>query len=142
MKHISILVPKGAVALSTIEGPFIAFSKTNEILESLGRPPLFKIQLVGINKESQSYHRSFNVAPDHVITDTFKTDLVIIPAVNGDKKEVIEDNREFFSWINKQYKEGAEVASFCVGTFLLAATGLLKGKKCATHWLAVDEFRN
>jgi len=141
MKHISILVPKGAVALSTIEGPFIAFTKANEILESLGRPALFKIQLVGLTKEMQSYHRFFNVLPDHVITDTFKSDLVIIPAVNGKMKEVIEQNQKFFPWINKQYKEGGEVASLCVGTFLLASTGLLDGKKAATHWLAVDEFR-
>ena len=35
----------------------------------------------------------------------------------------------------------AEVASLCVGAFLLAATGLAKGRKCATHWAAQDEFR-
>jgi len=37
MKHISILVPKGAVALGCIEGPFILFNKVNEFLESLGK---------------------------------------------------------------------------------------------------------
>ena len=36
---------------------------------------------------------------------------------------------------------GAEVASLCVGAFLLASTGLLKGKKCATHWLGAKDFR-
>jgi transcriptional regulator GlxA family with amidase domain len=28
-----------------------------------------------------------------------------------------------------------------VGAFLLAATGLLKGRKCATHWGAANDFR-
>jgi len=50
-------------------------------------------------------------------------------------------NEPFLPWINKQYKSGTEVASLCVGTFLLAATGLLDGKKCATHWMASNEFR-
>ena len=45
------------------------------------------------------------------------------------------------SWITKQYKQGAEIASLCTGAFLLAATGLLKGKKTATHWIAFDAFR-
>lgn len=56
-------------------------------------------------------------------------------------KKVIESNKDFFPWINKQYKGGAEVASLCVRTFLLASTGLLDGKKCATHWMATNEFR-
>ena len=142
MKHISILVPKGAAALSTIDGPFIAFSKANEILESMNKPPMFKVQLVGLNRDMQQYHRLFHVNPDHTINDTFKTDLVIIPAVNGDRSEVISTNQDFFPWINDQYRNGSEVASLCVGTFLLASTGLLDGKKCATHWLAVDEFRS
>src|SRR3989442_14567397 len=70
-----------------------------------------------------------------------KTDLIIIPAFNGDMGKVIELNKDFFPWINTQYKSGAEVASLCVGAFLLASTGLLKGKKCATHWLGVNDFK-
>ena len=41
----------------------------------------------------------------------------------------------------RQYNEGAEVASLCTGAFLLAATGLLKGKSCSTHWKAETAFR-
>ncbi|MDP4237582.1 MAG: helix-turn-helix domain-containing protein, partial [Bacteroidota bacterium] len=37
--------------------------------------------------------------------------------------------------------KGAEVASLCVGTFLLASTGLLNGKKCSTHWLSAEDFK-
>jgi transcriptional regulator GlxA family with amidase domain len=40
----------------------------------------------------------------------------------------------------QQYHRGAEVASLCVGAFLLAATGLLDGKKCSTHWGFANEF--
>ena len=44
--------------------------------------------------------------------------------------------------IVEQYKNGAEVASLCIGAFLLASTGLLNGKSCSTHWLFTNEFRN
>src|SRR5262249_14337155 len=40
-----------------------------------------------------------------------------------------------------QREAGAEVASLCLGAFLFAATGLLDGKSCSTHWLFVNEFR-
>ncbi|MGD0726489.1 MAG: DJ-1/PfpI family protein [Spirochaetia bacterium] len=141
MKHISILVPRGAAALSCIEGSFIMFTKANDFLASRGRQPLFKVQLVGLSSEPQVYDRLFSVRPDVTIAEVHRTDLIVIPAVNGDRAEVIESNRGFLPWIVRQYKGGAEVASLCVGAFLLAATGLLKGRKCATHWLAANDFR-
>lgn len=141
MKHISILVPKGAVALSCIEGPFILFNKVNEFLIGAGKKPLFQVQLVGLNSDEQVYDRLFKVSPDITINQLKKTDLIIIPAVNGKMNEVIETNKKFFSWINKQHAEGAEVASLCVGAFILAATGLLEGKKCSTHWSMAETFK-
>lgn len=56
-------------------------------------------------------------------------------------KRSVALNRESLPWIEKQYRNGAEVASLCVGAFLLASTGLLNGKKCSTHWAYYNEFR-
>jgi transcriptional regulator GlxA family with amidase domain len=141
MKNISILVPKGAAALSCIEGPYTLFTKANDFLENFGKPRLFNVQLVGLTKDPQVYDRFFSVVPDATIKDALKSDLIIIPAVNGEWKSVVEMNKDFFPWINSQYRSGAEVASLCVGAFLLAGTGLLKGKRCATHWLSAADFR-
>jgi transcriptional regulator GlxA family with amidase domain len=141
MKHISILIPKGAVALGCIEGPFILFNKANEFLAGMGKSPLFRVQLVGLSEDAQRYHQLFTVSPEVTIHQIKKTDLIIIPAVNGVMSTVIDQNKEFFPWIKNQYKAGAEVASLCVGSFLLASTGLLDGKRCSTHWMAANEFQ-
>ncbi|MFI5192614.1 MAG: GlxA family transcriptional regulator [Chitinophagales bacterium] len=141
MKIISILVPKGDVALSCIEGSFTIFNKVNDFLIVMGKPPLFKVQLVGLTREPQEYHRLFKVQPDLVLNEVKKTDLIIIPAVNGNMDEVIALNAAFIPWMVSQHQAGAELASLCVGSFILASTGLLNGKKCSTHWQAVDDFR-
>lgn len=141
MKHISILVPKGAASVSCIEGAYKAFTMANEFLLLRGKQALFQVALVGLDKEAEVYDTFFKIQPDRSILDTGKTDLIIIPAVNGDWEWIIEANKDFYPWINKHYASGAEVASLCVGTFLLASTGLLKGKKCSTHWLAENDFR-
>ena len=70
-----------------------------------------------------------------------KTDLIIIPALKGDMLSAGHYNRFFVDWIIKQYKGNAEVASLCTGAFMLAFTGLLKNKKCTTHWQYANEFR-
>ena len=142
MKHISILVPTGAVALGCIEGSYKLFNKINDFLIATDKQPMFKIQLVGMNGEPQEYDRFFNVQPDLTIKDKFKTDLVVIPAVNGDMEKVIADNKIFFPWMIDQYHNGAEIASLCVGAFLLASTGLVDGKKCSTHWGSANAFSN
>ena len=140
MKHISILVPKGAI-LGSIEGPRQVLTEVNKFLKSIDKPPLFKVQLVGLFAEVTVAGGIYKVSTDALVKDLEKTDLIIIPALDGDMVKILEQNEEFISWIIKQYKGGAEVASLCVGAFMLASTGLIKGRQCATHWMAANDFR-
>jgi transcriptional regulator GlxA family with amidase domain len=141
MKHISILIPRGAASLGCIEGAHKMFHNVNNFLADRGDDRLFQIQLVGISRDTILYDGFARVSPDRSIQEHFDTDLIIIPAVNGNFDDVIAENSEFFPWIRQQYQLGSEVSSLCVGAFLLAATGLLEGKKCSTHWQAEHVFR-
>lgn len=141
MKHVSILVPKSSV-IEAIADPRYMFTAVNQFLQAEGKPPLFNVQLVGIKKEVKLDNNLFSVHADALIKDIKKTDLIFIPALCGDIKNALELNKNFVGWIQDQYNNGAEVASLCVGAFLLASTGLLNGKKCSTHWLFANEFRN
>ncbi len=138
MKHVSIIVPQGDSILSSIIGPFKALNAANDFLQKTGRKPMFDIHLVGLSDETKLYGGLFSVHPDVLMKDVKKTDLIIIPAI---EPKSLQLNVDFIPWINEQYKQGGEVASLCVGAFLLASTGLLKGKKCTTHWMAADAFR-
>jgi transcriptional regulator GlxA family with amidase domain len=140
MKHISILVPKGAI-LGSLEGSRQLLTQVNQFFNARGSDPIFQVQLVGLTSEATLTGGLFIVRPEKTIHDVERTDLIIIPAVEGDLSQAIEANKEFFPWIVKQYKQGAEVASLCLGAFLLASTGLLNGKRCATHWMAENTFR-
>jgi transcriptional regulator GlxA family with amidase domain len=140
MKTVTILVPKGAI-LGSIEGPRQLLTGVNSYLASMNKPPLFNIELVGLDRETPLVRGMYTIRTDRVIGDVARTDLIIIPAIDGDLRTGIEQNKELIPWISKQYKAGAEVASLCVGAFLLASTGLVTGKKCATHWVAANEFR-
>jgi len=141
MKHISILVPEGAL-LGNVEGPRQLFSCVNDFLASQAKPPLFQVQLVGISPQTKLNNTLYTIAPDRLIRDVARTDLIIVPAMDGDMKQAVERNKDYVPWIVKQYKNGAEVASLCVGAFLLASTGLLNGRRCATHWMYADQFRS
>ncbi len=140
MRHISILLPFEAVP-SAIVDPRYMFTAINQFLISAGKSPAFEVQLVGLTEQVTLGNGTFSVNADVLISAVEKTDLIIIPALSVDFKATIEKNEAFIPWIAQQYKNGAEVASLCVGAFLLGATGLLNGKSCSTHWLFADEFR-
>ncbi len=140
MKHISILVPKAAI-LGSLEGSRQLFTQVNEFFKARGDDPVFEVHLVGLTKETRLSGGLFTANTDKLIGDVKKTDLIIIPAIDGDLQVALENNKDFIPWIVEQYKNGAEVASLCLGAFLLAATGLLKGRRCATHWMAENAFR-
>jgi transcriptional regulator GlxA family with amidase domain len=140
MKKISILVPHDAV-LASIVDPRYMFTAINDFMEAAGKQPVFKIQLVGLHDEVLLNKGSFAVHTDLKLGEAMQTDLVIIPAISGNIRESLERNREFLPWISKQYQAGAEIASLCIGAFILAATGLLNGKRCSTHWIYANEFR-
>ena len=141
MKHTSIIIPLGNTSLVNIEGTHQIFSEVNGLLAELGREPAFDLHLVGLSKETKQSTGLFTVNPDVLINDVEKTDLIIVPALFGDQKKAAERNKEFIPWIINQYSKGAEIASFCIGSFFLASTGLLKGKRCTTHWRFANEFR-
>ncbi|MDZ4680638.1 MAG: helix-turn-helix domain-containing protein [Saprospiraceae bacterium] len=100
------------------------------------------MQLVGLSKEIRLNDGLFSIHTDKLLHEVQQTDLIFIPALSGDLKTALTINKGLIPWIVGQYKNGAEVASLCIGAFLLASTGLLKGKQCATHWLFANEFRN
>lgn len=140
MKHISIIVPEEAVPASIVD-PRYFFTATNQFLEEAEKDPAFTVELVGLSKQVSLNKGIFAVNTDKLLKDVTQTDLIIIPALSGDLKATLEKNKDFIPWIIQHYEKGAEVASLCLGAFLLASTGLLNGKECSTHWLFANDFR-
>lgn len=145
MKHLTILVPDGQSNLSTIAcivGTYEIFTRANAYWKEKTKKELFKIELAGVTKKADVYNGLFTVKPETNISTINKTSLIIIPSLVRNYEEALKGNKLLISWIEKQYKSGAEIASMCTGAFMLASAGLLDGKTCSTHWSSADTFRN
>ncbi|MFA0962301.1 GlxA family transcriptional regulator [Roseivirga sp. BDSF3-8] len=64
---------------------------------------------------------------DYVFVPGLESDLLLSESFYGERSA-------FFEWLREAYEGGANVASVCTGAFLLAASGILDGKLCTTHW--------
>jgi len=140
MKQVTIVVPQGYANLASIAGTYQVLQKANEYWQKMGNKPMMEIRIAGFMKELVLDGGCFSIHPEN-INDIKSTDLLIIPSVSHEYDKVIKDNAMLINWISMQYRKGAEIATICTGAFLLAATGLLEGKSCSTHWNAADDFR-
>ena len=61
-------------------------------------------------------------------------DIVIVPAQHHPKSPAL------VAWIRKQAAQGAVIVSICEGARVVAAAGLLDGKRATTHFAALDEL--
>jgi transcriptional regulator GlxA family with amidase domain len=140
MFQVTILALEG-INIGSIENPRRAFLSVNESLKVQQKPPLFKVQLAGFKTSVFIDNGLYTIHPDVLIKNVKKAGLIIIPALSNDISKSIKDNQEVLPWLVNKYKTGSEIASLCVGAFLLAATGLLDGRECSTHWRAENDFR-
>jgi transcriptional regulator GlxA family with amidase domain len=141
MKQVTFLMADGVLKPSCLFGAIEVFEKANEFHINAGLGSFYDIQLAGINLEQKLLNASFSLQGIKNISQIPKTDCIIIPSFDSHYDFAINNSREALDWVEAQYKEGAEVASLCTGTFLLAATGLLSGQPCSTHWKAGAHFR-
>ncbi|NBW39141.1 MAG: helix-turn-helix domain-containing protein [Cytophagia bacterium] len=142
MKHITILVPSGeGNNLSSIVGAYKILSRANAYWKQHHKRTLYTIEVAGVSRQQDFYDGLFTVNPHRNIHSIVKTNLIIIPSLNHNYLEAVEKNKLLITWITKQYTKGAEVASICTGAFLLAASGLLDGRSCSTHWSAAEHLR-
>ena len=112
MKRLTILVPEGKNNLSSIVGPYKIFTRANEFWKAAGKKELFKIELAGVSKEVEFYDGLFAVRPNTIISTIRKTDLVIIPSLNHNYEKALKGNKLMVEWIERQYINGAEIASY------------------------------
>ena len=129
MKKIAILALENSV-MQAIADPQYCFSAVNQFLISSGKSALFEIELIGLQEEVKLNNGQFIIRTDKNLEFDTNYDLIIIPAVFGDIDLALNANKKFTPWLLNQYKQGAELASLCLGAFVLASTGLLDNKKC------------
>lgn len=107
----------------------------------LPRPELthwYQFCVAGLSDEPIRGLGGVMIEPDGDLSLFEHASLIIVPGWRGASEPVPET---LCQALVAAHHRGARVASICSGAFVLAAAGLLTGRRATTHWRYVDAFR-
>jgi transcriptional regulator GlxA family with amidase domain len=123
-----------------------ALATANELAALHALPaPQFQVSLAGVRPEVNS-SLGFGV-PVRSVKDCPPPDWVIVPAMGYKMPEPLQqalardDVADAVAALHDWAAGGARIAAACIGTFVLAETGLLDGHEATTTWWLTPLFR-
>ncbi|WP_328393083.1 GlxA family transcriptional regulator [Nocardia sp. NBC_00416] len=99
--------------------------------------PRFELRTCGSHRSIVPMTSGVTCVPDHGLDGLDECDLVVVPGVQHPTAPVHPQVRVA---LRAAHARGATVASLCSGAFLLAAAGLLEGRRATAHWLDAEEL--
>jgi transcriptional regulator GlxA family with amidase domain len=129
---------------STAVGPMEVFRHAGWLWNHLtGKPerPRFHVTTASADGGEVECEGPLYIRPMTSIQKIRSTDLIFVPTTGLSLDDVVERNGPVVSWLKRWRKRGAAIASVCSGVGLVAATGMLDGKRATTHWALADRFR-
>ena len=123
-------------------GPFEVFSVTRPLPTSDDDGedrPLFRVVTIAERPGIVRCTGGLLVQPHHSVDDHPPLDVLVVPGGRGTRRE--RTNPVLLGWIAAQDRRTSLTTSVCTGSFLLAANGLLDGRRATTHWGSIGWLR-
>lgn len=106
--------------------------------EVLARAPDCQAELVWKDCQPLRGDTGLIVTPHRSFADAPQYDVLVVPG--GPGQTPLMEDREVLDFLRRQAAGAGLVTSVCTGSLLLAAAGLLTGRKATCHWLSLDQL--
>lgn len=125
-----------AVQLLDVVGPADVFA---EAARQLGDPRAYSVQVIGTEPGVLRSSCGLRLAVDATVS-SFRGKLDTLLVAGSPEVEALRSGRELHAWLQVQSRSVRRLGSVCTGAFVLAAAGLLDGRRATTHWNEVAQL--
>jgi transcriptional regulator GlxA family with amidase domain len=122
------------ISLLDLAGPLEAFRVASAFGRPSGRLATYECSVVSVRGGPVKTANGVALVTDSVRTlSRTQIDTLIVPGAF--LLDDVTRDRDLVQWVKKKAPTCRRVCSVCVGSFLLAAAGVLDGRRAATHWM-------
>jgi transcriptional regulator GlxA family with amidase domain len=134
-RNVAMLLFNGVQSLD-ITGPLEVFNTATVLLERGARPQRgYDVQLLSVDGAPVLTTSGITIAPHAALNGARKPiDTLLVPGGRGQRAVCADE--ELLAWISGASAGARRLTSVCTGAFVLAAAGLLDGRRATTHWSA------
>ena len=122
-----------AVQLIDVTGPVQVFATANDLIAAAGGARAYESRFVAQGGGGVTASAGVTLAAGPLSKADEPLDTLLVagsPAV-----EAAIENMVLVDWVRERATQARRVAAVCTGAFVLAAAGLLDGRRAATHWM-------
>jgi transcriptional regulator GlxA family with amidase domain len=120
------------VQLLDVTGPLQVFASANDMMAKTGEAPPYALRLVAPGGHSVVASAGVALVADPLSPLETRLDTLIV--AGGEGVNAASADAVLVDWVRERTRQARRTASICTGAFLLAAAGVLDGRRAATHW--------
>jgi transcriptional regulator GlxA family with amidase domain len=140
LKTIACLLYPNVMSLD-LSGPLQVFASANDERQRQGLPPFYRLLVLAEQPGAVASSAGFQLVAEQAWgeTDPAQIDTLLIPGGLGEQAQC--QNKPLLAWLDAAAPQVRRLGSVCSGALILAAAGLLDGRRATTHWADVEQLR-
>ena len=99
--------------------------------------PWYEFLVVAAGDRRVRTQTGFTIEAPHGLAALERADTIVVP---GWTSPEVEPDETLLAALRRAHRRDARIVSICTGAFVLAAAGLLDGRRAVTHWMYTDEL--
>ena len=137
-KRIVEVLAYPSVKLLDVTGPIQVFASANAFMAQAGEAMPYAIRIVAQGGDRVEASGGVELAVHPLSAVDAALDTLVI--AGGEGVAAAATDTALIDWVRERAKQSRRTASVCTGAFLLAASGMLDGRRAVTHWAFCAEL--
>jgi transcriptional regulator GlxA family with amidase domain len=121
-----------AAQLLDVTGPLQVFASANDAVVQQGGAPPYRVRIVAKAGADVRTSAGLGISTDPLPPASGAVDTLLV--AGGEGVDAAAADPELVDWLRERSVRARRIASVCTGAFLLAAAGVLDGRRAVTHW--------